>query len=79
MAATLLIGLLPTFRTLLVVHLFLVDSFLAYVGLLAHTAERAARARKALAAPPAPAPAARRWRRPVPAFRAGLGPIAPLG
>lgn len=43
MAATLLIGLLPTFRAFLVVHLFLVDSFLAYICLLAHTAHRAAR------------------------------------
>ena len=43
MAATLLVGLLPTFRVLLVVHLFLVDSFLAYIALLAHTANRAAR------------------------------------
>jgi MFS family permease len=40
MAATLLMGLLPTFRELLVVHLFLVDSFLAYVATLAHMANR---------------------------------------
>ena len=80
MAGTLLVGLLPTFRAFLVVHLFLVDSFLAYIGLLAHTADRAARS---LAGPvvspvpvepaePAPTPAspARHWRRaplPVPA------------
>lgn len=43
MVATLLAGLLPTFRPLLVVHLFLVDSFLAYIALLAHAANRAAR------------------------------------
>jgi predicted lipid-binding transport protein (Tim44 family) len=43
MAATLLVGLLPTFRMFLVVHLFLVDSFLAYIALLAHKANRAAR------------------------------------
>jgi len=40
MAATLLLGLLPSFRVLLVVHLFLVDSFLAYVAMLAHQANR---------------------------------------
>jgi hypothetical protein len=43
MAATLLVGLLPTFRVLLVVHLFLVDSFLGYIALLAHQANRAAK------------------------------------
>ena len=71
MVATLLVGLLPTFRAFLVVHLFLVDSFLAYIGLLAHTADRAAKklARPSVAAVPvepaarAPTPAspARRW------------------
>ncbi|HJV08217.1 MAG TPA: hypothetical protein VJ653_00990, partial [Acidimicrobiales bacterium] len=34
--ATLLMGLLPTFRPLLIVHLFLLDSFIAYIALLAH-------------------------------------------
>ena len=77
MVGTLLVGLLPTFRAFLVVHLFLVDSFLAYIGLLAHTADRAARK---LAGPvvapvpvqpaeprPTPVSPARRWRRaPVP-------------
>ena len=43
MAGTGLGGLLPTFRVLLVVFLFLVDSFLAYVALLAHSAGREAR------------------------------------
>ena len=43
-AAALLVGLLPAFRVLLVVHLFLLDSFLAYIALLAHMAQRAARA-----------------------------------
>ncbi len=42
MAATLLLGLLPTFRLLLVVHLFLVNSCLAYVGLLVHTRDQSA-------------------------------------
>ncbi len=42
MGATLLLGLLPTFRLLLVVHLFLLNSCLAYVGLLVHTRDRAA-------------------------------------
>jgi hypothetical protein len=41
--ATLLVGLLPTFRVLLVVHLFVLDSFLGYVAVLAHLANRAAR------------------------------------
>lgn len=44
MTGTLLVGLLPTFRVLLVVHLFLLDSFIAYVALLAHMAARRARA-----------------------------------
>ena len=42
-AATLLVGLLPTFRVLLVVHLFVLDSFLGYVAMLAHLANRGAR------------------------------------
>jgi hypothetical protein len=42
MAVTLVAGLLPSFHDLLIVHLFLVDSFLAYVALLAHWAQRAA-------------------------------------
>jgi hypothetical protein len=41
MAATLVVGLLPTFRILLVVHLFLVDSFIGYIALLAYWANRA--------------------------------------
>jgi hypothetical protein len=36
MGATLLLGLVPAFHLLLVVHLFLVNSCLAYVGLLVH-------------------------------------------
>jgi predicted lipid-binding transport protein (Tim44 family) len=46
MAATLFVGLLPTFRLVLVVHLFVVDSFLAYVGLLVHLRDREARRRR---------------------------------
>jgi predicted lipid-binding transport protein (Tim44 family) len=84
MAATLLIGLLPTFRILLVVHLFLVDSFIAYIGLLAYWAGRAdvapapAPAVEVVAAPAAPA-RRRRWNRervPAPAV---LPDLAPLG
>ena len=80
MAATLLMGLLPTFRVLLIVHLFRVDSFIAYIALLAHGANRAARA--AVAPAPAPAPPvvpdepARRWRRRI---VPDLGPVAPVG
>ena len=40
MAATLLAGLLPPLRVLLVVHLFLVNSFLAYVAVLVHLRRR---------------------------------------
>ena len=40
MAATLVAGLLPPLRVLLVVHLFLVDSFLAYVTALVHLRRR---------------------------------------
>ena len=40
MAATLVAGLLPPLRVLLVVHLFLVDSFLAYVAVLVHLRRR---------------------------------------
>jgi predicted lipid-binding transport protein (Tim44 family) len=81
MAATLVVGLLPTFRVFLVVHLFLVDSFLAYVALLAHAANQAARAvRHADTVPAAPrAEPARRRRRspdPVPTVMPELGPLA---
>jgi hypothetical protein len=84
MAATLVVGLLPTFRILLVVHLFLVDSFIAYIALLAYWADRAAVAEApAPEVAAAPAPAAptrrRRWNRerlPAPAV---LGDLAPLG
>ena len=57
MAGTLLAGLLPTFRVLLYVHLLLVDSFLAYIALLAYTANRTARAATARAATAVPEPA----------------------
>jgi len=43
MVGTGVVGLLPTFRTLLIVHLFLVDAFLAYVALLAHLGDRRAK------------------------------------
>ncbi|HUR22314.1 MAG TPA: hypothetical protein VMZ73_00430, partial [Acidimicrobiales bacterium] len=59
MAVTLVAGLLPTFRVLLIVHLFLVDSFIAYIALLAHWSDRAAPA--ADAAPLPATPARRRW------------------
>lgn len=89
MIATLLVGLLPTFRVLLVLHLFLVDSFIAYIGLLAYAAERAARAQapQSARAPnrvdvgTRPVAARRRWRNdtlPGAAARPELGPIAPL-
>jgi hypothetical protein len=82
MAATLLVGLLPTFRILLVVHLFLVDSFIAYIALLAHWADRAAVA-EAPAVEVVEAPAAttrRRWwnRERVPG-QAVLPDLASLG
>lgn len=90
MASSLVVGLLPTFRVFLVVHLFLLDSFIAYIALLAHQANRAARA---LHAPPADvADEAEEVERPAPAtvalrprWRARrvvvpeLGPIAPAG
>lgn len=41
MTATLVAGVLPGFRVLLVVHLFLLNAFIAYIGLLAYWAERA--------------------------------------
>ncbi|MEA2827190.1 MAG: hypothetical protein QOG43_1629 [Actinomycetota bacterium] len=41
MGATLLVGLLPAFHLLLIVHLFLVNSCLAYVGLLVHMRDQA--------------------------------------
>ncbi|MGI8808370.1 MAG: hypothetical protein ACR2KK_11095 [Acidimicrobiales bacterium] len=91
MVVTLLVGLLPTFRAVLVVHLFLVDFFLAYIALLAHMADRAARARVATrveavapAAAAAPAPDRPNWRRrrvsaPVGPILPELRPSAPLG
>ncbi len=45
MIASGLAGLLPTFRVFLVVNLFVDDSFLFYVALLAFQADRRARAR----------------------------------
>ena len=78
MAATLLVGLLPTFRALLVVHLFLVNSFLAYIGLLAYRADR--RWAQPDVAPAAPGPAqpsrVRRWERPPVPGTAALAPGA---
>ena len=78
MAVTLLMGLLPTFRPLLVVHLFLVNSFLAYIGLLAHRANR--RWAPPHVAPAAPGPAlpsrVRRWERPPVPRTAVLAPGA---
>jgi hypothetical protein len=59
MVGTGVVGLLPTFRTLLIVHLFLVDAFLAYVALLAHLGDRRAKQATVVpAAAPAAAPAA---------------------
>jgi len=89
MTATLLFGLLPTFRSLLVVHLFLVNSFIAYIALLAHAADRTARATWPAAARatdlgdvgPGPAGTRRRWRsQPLPGARVRpeLAPIVPL-
>lgn len=93
MACTLVVGLLPTFRVFLVVHLFLLDSFIAYIALLAHMANRAARAATCSQEPAtaradhdaapgeevaAPIPLRVRWR----ARRVivpELGPIAPAG
>ena len=76
-AATLLAGLLPTFRPLLFVHLFLLDTFIAYIALLAHSANKAARAARPArpAVAPAPVRPTRRWRR---AVVPELGPVAPL-
>ena len=89
MAGTGLAGLLPTFRVLLVVHLFLVDSFLAYVALLAHLAARRFGARAARPSPsvappslssPAPAPAVSRAgpRRRAVLGGGGLGDLPPI-
>lgn len=82
MVATLLVGLLPTFRVFLVVHLFLVDSFIAYIALLAHLANRASRLRNPRPVPvPPPAPAADSRRR-APRRRPllpELGSVAPAG
>jgi predicted lipid-binding transport protein (Tim44 family) len=78
-ATTLVIGLVPTFRVFLVVHLFLVDSFLAYIALLAHTANRAARSAVAGAAVAVPAPSVpspRRRPRVSPRPAALPGPLA---
>jgi hypothetical protein len=73
MATTLVVGLLPTFRALLVVHLFLVDAFIAYIALLAHGAARAARTIPEPEPADEPAPAAVRSRR-----RPALPELAPV-
>ena len=87
MAVTLALGLLPPFRILLVAHLFLADSFIAYIALLAHRANRTARAPEPVAetVPAAEPPAAaeparrRRWSRdavPAPSVVPNLAPLA---
>jgi MFS family permease len=90
MAGTGLAGLLPTFRVLLVVHLFLLNSFIAYVALLAHLADRRARAAERASVVPdpgavvdtgpvvVPLPRVRR-RLPRPAILADLPPVASVG
>lgn len=81
-AITLVVGLIPTFRVLLAVHLFLLDSFIAYIALLAHWANRAALPGVPGEAAPVveAAPARRRWwareRVPAPAV---LPDLASLG
>ena len=85
MACTLVIGLLPTFRVFLLVHLFLLDSFIVYIASLAHLANRAARAPQrapevleVIEEEPAGDPVRARWRgRPV--ILPELGPVAPVG
>jgi hypothetical protein len=80
MAGTGLAGLLPTFRVLLVVHLFLDDSFLAYVALLALQADRRAKGAAVdhEAKPvPDPSPARPRSRRGI--RRPGILVDLPLG
>jgi predicted lipid-binding transport protein (Tim44 family) len=85
MAATLLVGLLPTFRVFLAVHLFMVDSFLAYIALLAHMAARAASSEPAAApevvtgAASRPATPRRRLAIVRPALLGELGPVAEAG
>lgn len=79
MAVTFVAGLLPTFRVLLVVHLFVVDSFIAYIALLAYWANRAAAPAAEAPAPAAPPPARRRWSRerlPAPASLPDLASLA---
>ena len=85
MAATLVVGLLPPFRVFLVVHLFLLDAFLAYVALLAHMANRAAGPllRQTSRAPEAVGSAdqlgARRGPVPGVGILSDLGPVAAAG
>jgi hypothetical protein len=73
MATTLVMGLLPSFRALLVVHLFLVDAFIAYIALLAHGAAMAARSLET------PEPAEQRERVPALARRRRRPALAPVG
>lgn len=84
--ATGVVGLLPTFRVLLVVHLFVVDSFLFYVASLARRADRQARGSRAAPGPapvpePAFAPPSRRRDRsvPRPVALADVLPVASAG
>ena len=82
MAATLVVGLLPPMRVLLVVHLFLVDSFLAYVALLVHLRRRE-HAGPVLAGPTVPPVRAPMTARVGPTMgaavrRTGMGDLSPL-
>ncbi|HUR23282.1 MAG TPA: hypothetical protein VMZ73_05355 [Acidimicrobiales bacterium] len=79
MAVTLVGGLLPALRVLLVVHLFLVDSFIAYIALLARWADRDAAPAAQAAGSPQEAARRRWWSRvgtPAPAV---LPDLASLG
>jgi hypothetical protein len=93
MAGTGLVGLVPMFHMLLAAHLFLVDAFLGYVGLLAHMGEQRIRGAAAAVAaestgaagvasdPPLrpPVPLARRRASSRPALPAELPPVAAAG
>jgi uncharacterized membrane protein len=71
MIASLLLGAIPSLRMVWVLHLFLLNAFIAYVALLAHQRRLALRRRRPVLA----VSAASRGAKAAPALRSGSRPV----